>query len=60
MMPFIMPSALCDADTDTNGCHMTKKAMLDIFHCLNQRNAVVPLMIPVVSCDANVSASGVT
>ena len=64
----LIPMALCD--TNISGmigcqwqwqlCNMTKKVLLLLISCLDVRSVVLPLTMLIASCDANISANGMT
>ena len=55
----LTPMPVASSDTDENGITQPKGHVVHYFSCLNQRNAVMPLMMLLASCDTNASASGI-
>ena len=60
MTPTPVSGVSYDADTGTNGIKWPNKLFCTLFYCLDLWNTIVQLMMPLVSCDADSSASGVT
>ena len=64
MMILIMLSVSHDADinssSDVSGIISQKRHVVNPFNCLELRNIMVPLMIPLASCDADTSDNGIT
>ena len=58
MVPLMMPSTSCDADTDTSGITLPESDVVPHFNCLDLGKAMVALMMLLVLCYAG--ANGVT
>ena len=56
MVPLIMLLAAYDSDGSENSIKLQESLVALHFNCLYLRSAMLPLLVPLVPCDANTSA----